>query len=428
MPGAQGRFSSICPVSYSDYCSAPWQYQGKVCCGICPSPAIASYGTVAGLIVGSFFNMLIVLFQPDESAAFIGGQLTIAHMYLIAVFVRNMMGSASEGTNGMQKWHAEFAFLLGASITGVVLPAVLSDTHHIHGFSSHEHLLDSLRRRDNRANLHSDNAPHPRGVGSAPTRTQTNTSVPGSESHLPRRFAPKIRHALQQTRKGLGGNQAVIIFATFSASELLWFIAYGVTVWWGTQTTFWQSQCDEMVGGGLIQGVSITFVSLSFLFTLLLIIPVFFPTSRYKSAAHFIVLLLSHHAVRHRTTVATFRRAKQRARARLGLPPGSDPRSVDTDAILGTTLEQAEARVRITLSVLSWSLWFVSVMIILFSALDNFLLVGTSKSAAWPYAGIQNLMFGFFPLAKFFLKPVREHLRRSRKARKVDQPRRPFIG
>ena len=24
----------------SDYCSAPWQYQGKVCCGICPSPAV----------------------------------------------------------------------------------------------------------------------------------------------------------------------------------------------------------------------------------------------------------------------------------------------------------------------------------------------------------------------------------------------------
>ncbi|TKA52815.1 hypothetical protein B0A53_04511 [Rhodotorula sp. CCFEE 5036] len=251
MPGAQDRFSSICPVSYSDYCSAPWQYQGSVCCGICPSPAIASYGTVAGLIVGSFFNMLIVLFQPDESAAFIGGQLTIAHMYLIAVFIRNIMGSASEGTNGMQKWHAEFAFLLGASSTGVVLPAVLSDTHHIH--------------------------------------------------------------------------------------------------------------CDEMVGGGLIQGVSVTFVSLSFLFTLLLIIPVFFPTGRYKSAAHFIVLLLSHRV--------------------------------------------AEARVRISLSVFVWSLWFVSVMIVLFSALDNFLLVGTSTSAAWPYAAIQNFMFGFFPLAKFFLKP-----------------------
>lgn len=28
-------------------------------------------------------------------------------------------------------------------------------------------------------------------------------------------------------------------------------------------------------------------------------------------------------------------------------------------------------------------------------------------------------MFGFFPLAKFFLKPVREHLRQSRKARKA---------
>lgn len=91
----------------------------------------------------------------------------------------------------------------------------------------------------------------------------------------------------------------MVIFVAFAASELLWstssslsastgnvlisvpdsgrFIAYGVTVWWGTQITFWQSQCDEKVGGGLIQGISITLVSLLFLFTLLLIIPVFFP-------------------------------------------------------------------------------------------------------------------------------------------------------
>lgn len=47
---------------------------------------------------------------------------------------------------------------------------------------------------------------------------------------------------------------------------------------------------------------------------------------------------------------------------------------------------------RITLSVFVWSLWFVSVMIVLFSALDNFLLVGTSTSAAWPYAAIQNFV------------------------------------
>lgn len=115
-------------------------------------------------------------------------------------------------------------------------------------------------------------------------------------------------------------------------------------------------------------------------------------SGRYNSAAHFIVLLWSHRVVRHRPSVATFRLAKQRARARVGLPPAPDPRPDDTDTISGTTLEEAEARARIILSVFVWSLWFVSVMIILFSALDNFLLVGTSTSAAWPYAAIQNFV------------------------------------
>ena len=32
--------------------------------------------------------------------------------YPLAVFVRNLMGSASEGTNGMQKWHAECVVVL----------------------------------------------------------------------------------------------------------------------------------------------------------------------------------------------------------------------------------------------------------------------------------------------------------------------------
>lgn len=111
--------------------------------------------------------------------------------------------------------------------------------------------------------------------------------------------------------------------------------------------------------------------------------------SRYKSATHFIVLLLSHHAVEAHA-----------ARGRLGRigghrregPPVPDTPPDDPGAARPTSLARAEATIRITLSVLVWSLWFVSVMIVLFSALDKFLLVGTSTSAAWPYAAIQNFV------------------------------------
>lgn len=44
------------------------------------------------------------------------------------------------------------------------------------------------------------------------------------------------------------------------------------------------------------------------------------------------------------------------------------------------------------LSMAVWTLWFICVMVILFKALDDFLLVGTTMSAAWPYATIQNFV------------------------------------
>ncbi|GAA5988566.1 hypothetical protein JCM10908_003623 [Rhodotorula pacifica] len=374
---------------------------------------INAYGTVGGLIVGSFFNMLIVLFQPEESAAFIGGQLAVAHMYMIAVFVRNIMGSASDGTNGMQKWHAEFAFLLGSSITGVVVPAVLSDPHHIHGFSSRAEMLTALRNRQDAANLKRNN---PDLISDAVARREGANE--DCDKHLERRFAPRVRRVMQQTRKGVGRYQAEIIFAAFAASELIWFVANGATIWWGKETKFWQSQCDEMIGTGsdaLIQGVSFTFVSLAFLFTLFLIIPVFHPTSRYKSAAHFIVLLFSHHVVNPRETIQSVQRRGRNLHKRLSQAPHSP-------LLIGAAPEpassKAETTVRVGLSLAVWTLWFICIMVILFKALEDFLLVGATASAAWPYAAIQNFMFGCFPLAKFFLKPVREHLRKTRKARR----------
>lgn len=49
---------------------------------------------------------------------------------------------------------------------------------------------------------------------------------------------------------------------------------------------------------------------------------------------------------------------------------------------------------------------------ILLRALNDFLLVGN----AWPYAAIQNLIFGFFAAIKFVLGVVRERTRMRKKA------------
>lgn len=87
-------------VSRSLWCAAPWlDYTNKAseCCGVshrapavtatqplttsrpreglCSQPAINGDGTLYGTIVGSFFNLLIVWFQPDGATMWIIGQL-----------------------------------------------------------------------------------------------------------------------------------------------------------------------------------------------------------------------------------------------------------------------------------------------------------------------------------------------------------------
>lgn len=111
--------------------------------------------------------------------------------------------------------------------------------------------------------------------------------------------------------------------------------------------------------------------------------------SRYSSAAHFIVLLFSHHIVHPRETIQSVKRRGGNIRKRLSHAPGSPPH---LGAPVESASNRAEQTVRVGLSLAVWTLWFVSVMVILFKALDGFLLVGTTMSAAWPYATIQNFV------------------------------------
>ncbi|GAA5852858.1 hypothetical protein JCM9279_006206 [Rhodotorula babjevae] len=441
MGAAQDAFSSLCPISYAEYCSAPWQVTIDVCCGLCPSPAINAYGTLAGLIIASFFAMLIVLFQPAQSAWYIAAQLALAHMYLVAIMARNMMGSASHGVNAIQRWHAEYAFLLGASITGTVIACVLSDTHHIHGFSTadeHDAFLDASAAYTQARAARTPSSP--KHYSPHPLHLQ-----PGDE-YVRGEHLSNVARAAQRLRKWGHRHQAVLLLCAFAVSELYWFVLYAATIWWPAASSpvkpvSWQTNCDDLIGPAnyrLLEATSWTFVSLAALATLLLCVPVF--GHRTESAAHTLVRLLSLHGETRRSAFASRRsgaRAQEHAAAAHEAsdgaavaaapgPGGRGPRRrTDTDETKATRRSgrsggfefdtSTETLVKVSASLAVWVLWFVMVLVILFKALDDFLLVGNS----WPYAAIQNLIFGTFAAFKFFLGVVRERTRQHTKARKA---------
>ncbi|GAA5947149.1 hypothetical protein JCM3775_001877 [Rhodotorula graminis] len=434
MGAAQDAFSSVCPISYSEYCSAPWQVTIDVCCGLCPSPAINAYGTLAGLIIASFFAMLIVLFQPAQSAWYIAAQLALAHMYLVAIMARNMMGTASSGVNAIQRWHAEYAFLLAASITGTVVACVLSDTHHIHGFSSadeHDAFLDASAAFAQARAARPSSAP--KHYSPHPLHLQ-----PGDE-YVRGEHLSNVARAAQRLRKWGHRHQAVLLLCAFATSELYWFVLYAATIWWPAASSpvkpvSWQANCDDLIGAAnyrLLKGTSWTFVSVALLATLLLCVPVF--GHRSESAAHTLVRLLSLNPKTRRSAFAS-RRAGKRAQEQGGPPR----RRTDSDMTKATRRSgnsggfewdaSTETLVKVCASLAVWVLWFVMVLVILFKALDDFLLEGT----AWPYAAIQNLIFGTFAAFKFFLGVVRERTRqhtKARKARRLERAdRAPLVG
>ncbi|GAA5831559.1 hypothetical protein JCM11251_000748 [Rhodosporidiobolus azoricus] len=376
MGQAQSNFSSVCPdLTYADYCGVVWQQPLDKCCGICPSPAIHSYGTLGGLILGSFFNLLIVLFQPATSAMYIAAQMVLGHMYLVAVMARNIMGSVSNGTNGLQLWHSEFAFLLAASSSGLVVASVLSDTHHIHGFGDmrdfNDYLIQDTEHKTNRlTTIREDKVYGPHSL-----HRQEHDEFNGIVG--PKENASR---GLQRLRKGASRNQAKLLLCFFAGSQLYWFILYATTVWWKNKTTFWQPQCDDFVGRSnilLVRAVSWTFSAIALLFTFLLFIPVL-------------------RSPNNRRTIAKLNKQKHYAK--------EDRRIVRVESAAG-----------IILAVIVWAFWFISVMVISVIALRDFLLLGEP----WPYAAIQNLMFGLFPVCKFFLGVVGSRRRSSYKNRKI---------
>lgn len=143
-------------------------------------------------------------------------QLMLGNMFVVAIMVRNWMGSSSNGTNGIQKWHAEsvslssfllvslttrsrrFAFLLASSTSALIVACVLSDVHHIHGFGRKEHLHQfQSEKAALRMESRSDRAEHP----------------------LFRRSDDSL---WQRLRKFFGRRQAVILFVTFTSTEVFW--------------------------------------------------------------------------------------------------------------------------------------------------------------------------------------------------------------
>ncbi|GAA5898051.1 uncharacterized protein JCM6883_000907 [Sporobolomyces salmoneus] len=395
MPIAQDTFSLRCPdLTFSAYCSAPWQVSlDQTCCGICPSPAINAYGTLGGLILASFFDLLIVLFRPAASAVYICGQLMLGNMFIVAILVRNLMGSASNGVNAVQKWHAEFAFLLASSTSALIVACLLSDVHFIHGFGSHEQLHDfQLQKASFKRDKRSPSAHLLLGGPSHPLFRQPRDTL------------------WQRFRKFCSRRQAVLLFSIFTTTQLFWFIVYATTIWWGDRTTFWQPQCDDLIGRenyALLEGVSFTFASIALVSSLLLAIPVFASIS----ASEFLVRIF-HLQGRHSSTTDSALRLRLKVQNHIKrgkLHPPLKLIHVET---------KMEKKVKTVLSLAIWLFWFNSLLVIFFRALEEFLLIGI----AWPYAGIQNFLFGCFPLVKFFLDPFRAYLRARRKRKQATAP------
>ncbi|GAA6005438.1 hypothetical protein JCM11491_003642 [Sporobolomyces phaffii] len=369
-----------------------------------PSPALNAYGTLAGLAIASFFNLLIVLFQPTEAAIYICAQLMLGNMYTVAINVRNFMGTRSNGTNAIQKWHAEFAFLLASSTSALIVACLLSDVHFIHGFGRGVDLHEFQTQKAVAQNL---------------KRSQTKEQSSPTTSDAPllaRSPHPLFRRAndskWQRIRKVFVRRQGYILFGTFTLTQVYWFAVYGV-IWWGDKSKFWQASCDDFIGPSsysLLMGVSFAFASIALLSSLLLAVPVFASVS----AAEFLVKLFH---LDNRHSLHSDSRLRVRLRAQNYIRRGK----VEWDDLqhLVHFETKAERNVKIALSLGVWAFWLASLLLIFYRALDKFLLVGQP----WPYAAIQNLMFGCFPAVKFLIDPFRLCLRDRRRRKRAARAR-----
>ena len=199
-----------------------------------------------------------------------------------------------------------------------------------------------------------------------------------------------VARAAQRLRKWGHRHQAVLLLCAFAVSELYWFVLYAATIWWPAASsplkpTSWQANCDDLIGAAnyhLLEATSWTFVSLAFLATLLLCVPVF--GHRTESAAHTLVRLLSLHGETRRSAFASRRagaRAQEHGAAAAGAavgpaapgPGGGPRRRTDTDTSKATRRSgksggfewdtSTETLVKVCASLVVWVLWFVMVLV-----------------------------------------------------------------
>ncbi|GAA6030579.1 hypothetical protein JCM8097_006218 [Rhodosporidiobolus ruineniae] len=446
-------------ITTGQYCSAPWQTANDKWCGLCPSPAITGYGTLGGLTLSSSFTMLTICLMPEKSAALIMDQVRWAHMvrpvlqyfpnladdssclqYLFSTLIRYIMAYYSNGVNSHSRYNLEFAFLNASAIVGVVTACALSDTHHLHGFSSarkfNEYLLANLDLKQARLSAKTEE----RIFGEHKYQLQEKHLAEPSDSLKERsaKFAQRLRKFNDRHQAALGTSVGAI--------------------WRGKNDYFWQPDAEDHIPTvhiALIRGVSFTFVGFAILATLFLIVPTIRspssqrtisqlhkrrqrvphpdpdraaagetvdrlhptkPAYRVESAAGFIVRLFHHHEEVAKSAARRVRKGKGKKEAPMGVRASSEtlevPEDVEGPNDPGET--SAEKRVKYVISAIVWFIWCISIWTILKLAIDSFLLIGV----AWAFAVIQNFMFGLAAPVNFFFTYLRpKFLKPRHKAR-----------
>lgn len=149
---AEAKFSILCPtVPRVTWCQEPWLTgnvaQYPTCCGLCPQGSVDGYGKFYAMLIGTFFNVMVVLADPTNATVYIVGQLVYTDSYALSVTFRNLMSFAPGSIHGIQRWHAEFCWLLGCNAVPIMVVAVLSEKHHLHGYETEAEHEEALAKR-----------------------------------------------------------------------------------------------------------------------------------------------------------------------------------------------------------------------------------------------------------------------------------------
>ncbi|ORY86042.1 hypothetical protein BCR35DRAFT_313356 [Leucosporidium creatinivorum] len=246
-----GLFLERCPdLTPGSFCAAGWSTVGDICCSLCPSPAISGGGTVIGLVIATSANTALQWFAPSEATATVAGQgmpfsadfpitdrpadlreiplsspgfvstalkVLFANMYIATCLLRYLFAVSG----GIQKFHAQFAFLMAGSCVAPLSTVAFAKLHELNGFKSDVDYQEFLRI------YHHGTAEEKRKHG---------------HWHRPGDGAFRILYLAHRR------HVAVITAAFFTVSLGVWIAIYAVIV---TGSNFWQVNCQELVAENL---------------------------------------------------------------------------------------------------------------------------------------------------------------------------------